>query len=91
MSSISDLVQYFCTQSETCKICVDLISERNGRNVTFLLDGYDELPTQKREGGFISKVINHSILPFSAVVISSRPHASTSLRSNSLCQVTKLS
>ena len=87
MSSITDLVQYFCTQSETCKICVDLISEKNGRNVTFLLDGYDELPTQKREGGFISKVINHSILPFSAVVISSRPHASTSLRSNSLCQI----
>ena len=87
MSSITDLVRYFYMQSEICKICVDLISEANGRNVTFLLDGYDELPMQERKYSFISKIINHEILPFSAVVISSRPHASTSLRNNSLCQV----
>ena len=65
----------------------DFISTTNGKNLTFLLDGYDKFPLQEREESFIAKIIDHEILPLSAVVVSSRPHASTSLRYNALCQV----
>ena len=89
MSSVTDLVQYFSTEStEACKIHADnIISKTNGKSVTFLLDGYDELPAQKRKGSFIANIIQHKILPLSAVIVSSRPHASTALRNNALCQV----
>ena len=88
MTSVSDLVQYFYRRSATKqKAFTDIISEANGRNLTFLLDGYDELPPDKREESFFAKIIDHKILPLSSVVVSSRPHASTGLRSNALCQV----
>ena len=88
MSSVSDLVQYFYQRSaEKQKVLIDIISGTNGRNITFLLNGYDELPPSEREESFIANVIHHKVLPFSAVVVSSRPHASSSLRSNALCQV----
>ena len=92
-------MKYFYAKSDdTCKVYADLISETNGRNITFLLDGYDELPQKERlspnkdpskeeEESFIAKIIGHKILPLSAVVISSRPHASINLRSNAVCQV----
>ena len=89
MSHITDLVLYFtANSSEACKNYADLISKTNGKNVTFLLDGYDELSPQERESNsFIARIIDHQILPLSAVVVSSRPHVSTKLRSNALCQV----
>ena len=88
MSSVTDIVKYFCKRSpEKCKLYADIISETNGKNVTFLLDGYDELPSQEREDSFIAKIIYHEELYFSAVVVSSRPHVSASLHSNALCQV----
>ena len=88
MSSVSDLVSYFYKRSaQNQKLLTNVISKENGRNITFLLDGYDELPLSEREESFISNIIKHKILPLSAVVVSSRPHASTSLRSNALCQV----
>ena len=86
MSSISDLVQYF-NQGLIDAQKVLSISKTNGKNLTFLLDGYDELPPSEREESFIAKIINHHILPLSAVVVSSRPHASTRLRSNAVCHV----
>ena len=88
ISSVSDLVSYFYNRSaENQKVFTNIISNENGRNITFLLDGYDELPPSERQDSFIAKIINHKILPLSVVVVSSRPHASTSLRSNALCQV----
>ena len=88
MSSISDLVQYFYKKSpEVHKLYADRLSDEKGKNVTFLLDGYDELPPQERGDSFIAKIIAHNCkeLPFAAVVISSRPHASTRLRSSAVC------
>ena len=88
MSTVSDLVSYFYKRSaESQKAFTNIISKENGRNITFLLDGYDELPPSEREESFIAKIIAHKILPLSAVVVSSRPHASIGLRSNAVCQV----
>jgi len=88
MARLSDLVRYFCTESdEKIRTYTNLISKTYGKNVTFLLDGYDELPSQARQKSFIAKIIHREIFSLSAVVISSRPHASANLRSISVCQV----
>jgi len=88
MASLTDLVKYFCTESdEKLKTYTNLISKTQGKNVTFLLDGYDELPSQARQKSFIAKIIQRQNLSLSAVVISSRPHASANLRNISACQV----
>jgi len=88
MASLGDLVRYFCSDStQKIEAYIDLISKSQGKDVTFLLDGYDELPSQARQKSFISKIINRQILSLSAVIISSRPHASANLRSISSCQV----
>ena len=82
MSSVFDLLQYCCRHlSETSKACVDYNFKAGGKNVTILLDGYDELQNELREDGFIADIVNHRVLPLSAVVVTSRPHASAHLRS----------
>ena len=58
-----------------------------GENVTFLLDGYDELPSEYRQESLVANIIRREILLLSAVVISSRPHASVDLRINATCHV----
>lgn len=50
-----------------------------GKHITFLLDGYDELPEGLREDSFIARLIEKEELPVAAVVISSRPHESRKL------------
>ena len=45
MTSVRDLVQYFYQGPiDTLKAFTDIISKTNGRNLTFLFDGYDKLP-----------------------------------------------
>jgi len=88
MTSVSDLVQYFYAEkTETSKIYANHISKSNGKNITILLDGYDELPVKTRQDSFIAQIIQHKILSLSSVIITSRPHASSNLRSIALCQV----
>ena len=82
ISSVFDLLQYCCRHTpETSKACVDYIFKLKGKNVTILLDGYDELPIELRQDGLIADIINHRVLPLSAVIVTSRPHASAHLRS----------
>ena len=62
------------------------VAQDGGKFVTILLDGYDELPVNLRQNGFIFDLLQHKILPACSIVVSSRPHASTHLRNNISCQ-----
>ena len=59
----------------------------NGKDVTVLLDGFDEFPEELREESFIANIINRRELASAAVVISSRSHACARLRDNVSCRV----
>ena len=83
MRSIECLVCHFKQGKEATS---NLLQD-GGKSVTFLLDGYDELPADLRQNSFIACLLQHKVLPASAIVISSRPHASTSLRDNVTCRV----
>ena len=59
---------------------IDYIISASGENVVFIFDGYDELTYEQREETSIFlKVIRGDVLPNCAVVVTSRPYASSSL------------
>ena len=81
MSTLEQLFQYFCKQfgSNAAKIaitCSEYFLENNGKSLTLLLDGYDEMPEELRGNSLIADILNRQVLPDCGLVVSSRPHAS---------------
>ena len=87
IETINDFVRYFYDRDEDIPSCCTQILQDNGRSVIIFLDGYDEYPVELRRNSFISSIIARKVLPNSAIVISSRPHGSTNLRSNVLFRI----
>ena len=83
MSSISDLVLYFYKQDQVASKHIETLStylfNTNGKSITFLIDGYDELPEKLQKDSFIANIITHQVLPASAVVLTSRSYATAHL------------
>ena len=84
--SLDELFKYFChresIQVKNVGNYVTHFCKDGGKHVTFLLDGYNELPEHLRENGLIARLINKEVLPAAAIVISSRPHVSRKIRQN---------
>ena len=79
MSSINDLVKYFCRHTD--KECAHNLIKTGDKHVTILPDGLDELPEHLQGCGFITELLEHHILHSCNVIVSSRPHASAYLHS----------
>ena len=91
MSSLKELFQYFCCkhgiEGEDVAMCIKHISSNQGKSLTLLLDGYDEMPEELRGNGLIADVLNRQVLPDCGLVVSSRPHASLLLRERASLRV----
>ena len=92
MSNPEQLFQYFCKPfgSNATKIaitCSEYFLENNGKTLTLLLDGYDEIPEELRGNGLIADILNRQVLPDCGLVVSSRPHASVLLRKQATLRV----
>ena len=92
MSNPEQLFQYFCKPfgSNATKIaitCSEYFLENNGKTLTLLLDGYDEIPEEFRGNSLIADILNRQVLPDCGLVVSSRPHASVLLREQATLQV----
>ena len=61
--------------------------ETNGKDITIILDGYDEMSEEDRRSSFIAKIINFTVLPECGLVITSRPTASIYLHNIADCRV----
>ena len=88
-SSVNDLLQLFCRGEDqnAAKIVSKFLFSNNGKNLTLLLDGYDECPRNLQESGLIADIIERCTLPLCGLVISSRPHASEHLRQQATIRV----
>ena len=86
ITSLKDLVKYYYRFDESsnniANSCADYLVHSGGVHVTLVLDGYDEYPENLRQNGFISDILQHKVLPYCHLVITSRPHASAHLRTN---------
>ena len=90
MSSLKQLFQYFCKhnmEDEEVVMCIKHISSNQGKTLTLLLDGYDELPEEVRGNSLIADILNRQVLPDCGLVVSSRPHASVLLRKQATLRV----
>ena len=86
------LFQYFCKPfgSKAANIavtCSEYFLGNNGKTLTFLLDGYDELPEEVRGNSLIADILNRQVLPNCSLVVSSRSHASVLLRKQATLRV----
>ena len=87
MESLQDLVQHFYYHDKVAaELCMVQILKKCGEFLT-ILDGYDIYPLHLQQNSFIADVLQRKTLPACAVVVSSRPHASTKLRYNITCRI----
>lgn len=82
VSSLEQLLILLCSISTTMASTItDYITQCNGANVAFLIDGYDEYPATLRKDSFIADIIKHKVVSKSLVVVTSRPIATAALHS----------
>jgi len=84
IKDIYDLVHYFYEfgkeGAEIATKCSKLISDSEGKNITIILDGYDEVSDKKESSSFIDKLIKRKIMPHCTIVVTSRQIASARLQ-----------
>ena len=85
IASFSDLAKYI-TYSHACQqtaskvdVFANYLEHSQGKEITILLDGYDEFPEKLRNESFVADIINRRVLPFCSLIITSRPTASAHL------------
>ena len=65
------------------------VSDCQGRGILFILDGFDELPKQLQQKGFLLDLIKGRVLPESTVLVTSRPSATGELLTSCRPQIQK--
>ena len=91
MPLINDLLKLFCKRdqeaAEIVSTCSKYFLNNDGEDLALMLDGYDEYPERLRKDSLIAEILNREVLPHCGLIISSRPHASVSLRDQATVRV----
>ena len=91
VNSIRSLIHYFYKfekeADSICQICAEYIFEVNGKNITIIFDGYDEIAQTKCENDFLFHLMCKEILPQCRILVTSRPIASGALQKQADLQV----
>ena len=89
--SVSDLLQLFCMGNrrsvDIAAACHDHLSKNGGKDLAFLFDGFDEYPEKLQNNSLIANILKRQVLPYCALVVSSRPHATVHLRERATVRV----
>jgi len=84
MTNVDDLLKSFCKRewnaTEIARECSEYLTSNNGKDVVFLLDGFDELAKSLHKNSLIADILHRKVLTCSNIVLSSRPHASVRFR-----------
>ena len=81
-TAIGDLMYHHNT--ELCRCVGEVVERREGDNVLFIFDGFDEFPAKLRRKSLVAELISGSYLPKATVLVTSRPSATVELLS--VCQ-----
>ena len=89
-TSISDLLCLFCEGDSKAKeistACSDYLLANGGKDISFLFDGYDELPEDLQKNSFIAKILNCKLLPLCGIVVSFSSTCFSEFTETSSCQ-----
>ena len=91
-SLIKHLLQLFCNREDTrathiSTACSDYLVHNGGKDLAFLFDGFDEFPEAFQKNSLIADILKRKVLPYCALVMSSRPHATAHLREQATVRV----
>ena len=87
ISNVKSLVEhFFCDDIPLVTELTEWLVNSNGRELTILLDGYDEASTYSAFYDFVNQLIAHKILPECGLVITSRPAESSHLHGRVSCR-----
>ena len=91
MSLVNHLFQPFCKRdsraTEIISACSGYFLINNRCDLMLLLDGYDEYPEPLQKDSLIADILKREVLPHCGLIVSSRPHASASLRKQATIKV----
>ena len=91
IESVDDLLHLFYKREKNSMEVVGAgskyLSRNGGENLALLLDGYDEYPDLLKQSSLIADILKRQVLPLCGLVVSSRPHASESLRKQATIKV----
>ena len=73
------LVEYFCHSNLLSNKITDWLVKTDGKHLTIIFDGYDEVSTDRKNNCIIYSIIARQVLTQCSVVITSRPIASSRL------------
>ena len=76
-NELLNILSPFHFKQNTLQEVSDHIEKVDGKGVCFILDGFDEYPSQNYEKSLIGALINKSYLPEAMVVVTSRPAAAS--------------
>ena len=83
---LEGLIKYFyCNDKiseDNAKVCARYLQKTDGIELTIILDGYDELPEQLKQRGFLAEIIQRKRLPACNLIVTSRLSASAHLHGN---------
>ena len=91
VASVNELLQLFCMgnrrAADIAGACHDYLFENGGKELVFLFDGFDEYPEYLQKNSLIASILKRKVLPYCALVVSSRPHATVHLREQATVRV----
>ena len=91
MSFIDDIFTIFCkghkNAEEIASVCSKYVTGNSDKDIVFLFDGYDECPKEQQQSGLICDILNRDVIPCCGLIVTSRPHASVSLRNEATVRV----
>ena len=92
VSLLKDLLQLYCNREDTratqiVTACSDYLLQNGGKGLVFLFDGFDEYPEELQKNSLITDILRRKVLPYCALVVYSRPHATVHLREQATVRV----
>ena len=91
VSLVADLFQLICNREtdskEVATKCSKYFFNNGGKDLVFFFDGYDEFPEHLQKDSLVADILKRKVLPHCGLVVSSRPHASVSLRQQATIKV----
>ena len=91
VSLIKHLLQLFCNREDTrakhISTACNYFVQNDGKDLAFLFDGFDEYPETLQKNSLIADILKRKVLPYCALVVSSRPHATVHLRERATVRV----
>ena len=85
--SVENFVQYIVKSSEMATCLAKYLLQTEGKELTIVFDGYDEISNEDRKNSIVADIIDRKIFAKCCLVITSRPTASSNLHSIVDCRV----